>query len=312
MDDRHRKLLEKQHYNITGKNSAVKICSWTKKSIKDEGVCYKEKFYGIRSHLCCQMSTTVGHCPNKCIICWRPMEYTKTCDMEREDPEKIIDESIRGQKKLLSGLGGNDKVNKDKLASSSEPQHFAISLTGEPFMDPGLGDLIKELHKRGGTTFVVTNGMYPDRIKNLKEFPTQLYVSVDAPNKELFRKIDNPDLEDGWERLMKTLDVLKDIKDRTRTCLRFTIIKGINDSDVPGWADAIKRSDALFVEVKAYMFVGYSRFRLKIENMPRHEEVKRFAEKIADASGYKVIDESKNSRVVLLMKKDIGSRIMKF
>ena len=42
-----KEILKKQHYEIAGKNehSAVQICRWTKKSLRDEGVCYKEKFY---------------------------------------------------------------------------------------------------------------------------------------------------------------------------------------------------------------------------------------------------------------------------
>ena len=50
--------LQKMGYRFAGNNyhAAAKICHWTKKSILDEGVCYKEKFYGIKSHRCLQMS----------------------------------------------------------------------------------------------------------------------------------------------------------------------------------------------------------------------------------------------------------------
>jgi len=68
----------------------------------------------------------------------------------------------------------------------------------------------------------------------------------------------------------------------------------------------------MFVELKAYMFVGSSRKRLLESNMPLHEDVKEFAEKIAGLSGYKLIDEKKESRVVLLAKKDYKDRVMKF
>jgi len=68
----------------------------------------------------------------------------------------------------------------------------------------------------------------------------------------------------------------------------------------------------MFVEVKAYMFVGSSRQRLNKENMPYHEDVKEFAKKIADLSNYKIIDDKKESRVVLLAKEDYKNRIMKF
>jgi tRNA wybutosine-synthesizing protein 1 len=48
------------------------------------------------------------------------------------------------------------------------------------------------------------------------------------------------------------------------------------------------------------MFVGYSQQRLSIENMPRHEEIRAFSERIAKLSNYRIKDEKKESRVVLL------------
>lgn len=64
-------VLRRQHYGIAGKNSAVQICRWTKKSLLNEGYCYKQQFYGISSHRCCQMSPSVAWCQNKCMHCWR-------------------------------------------------------------------------------------------------------------------------------------------------------------------------------------------------------------------------------------------------
>lgn len=250
MDSEHKKLLQKQHYNIVGKSSAVKLCTWTKKSMRNNGVCYKEKFYGIKSHLCCQLSTTIGFCHNKCLICWRPIEYTKGIVMRKEDsdePEKIIETAIKSQQKLLSGFGGFEGTNKQKLKAAKEPMHFAISLSGEPLIYPKLAELIKELHKRGKTTFVVSNGMLPEKIKTLNKnnaLPTQLYISADAPSKELFEKIDNPLLKDGWKRLMKSLELLKELKSRTRTTLRLTLIKSYNMQHPEKWAEIIKNSRA--------------------------------------------------------------------
>jgi tRNA wybutosine-synthesizing protein 1 len=59
------------------------------------------------------------------------------------------------------------------------------------------------------------------------------------------------------------------------------------------------------------MFVGASRLKLSIKNMPLHKDIKEFTEAIAEASGYKVIDEHPKSRVVLLMKKDFEGRKIK-
>ena len=38
--------------------------------------------------------------------------------------------------------------------------------------------------------------------------------------------------------------------------------------------------------------------------MPFHEEIKEFAKKIGDRIGWKIVDEQKDSMVVLLMKED--------
>jgi tRNA wybutosine-synthesizing protein 1 len=317
MDSTLRRLLEKQQYRIVGNNSAVKICSWTKKSLKDQGVCYKEKFYGIRSHLCCQMTPDVNFCQNSCVFCWRNLEGTEKDNKKMlvDDPILIIEETAKAQNKLLEGFKGDPSVTKKKYFASNEPMHYAISLSGEPTLYPKLAELIKELHKRKKTTFLVTNGLMPEALRNLEKndaLPTQLYISIDAPNKELFFKIDRCSLKNGWELLMHTLDIVKSLKDKTRTTLRITAIKGLNMINPEEYGALIKKSDATFVEVKAYMHVGSSRERLTREHMPMHEDIRKFAKEICKKSGYKIIDEQIPSRVVLLMKKDRKDRIMKF
>jgi len=70
------------------------------------------------------------------------------------------------------------------------------------------------------------------------------------------------------------------------------------------YAKLIEKAFPMFVEVKAYMFVGYSRQRLSLKNMPRHEEVKAFASEIIKyLPRYEIKDEKKESRVVLLARK---------
>jgi tRNA wybutosine-synthesizing protein 1 len=78
------------------------------------------------------------------------------------------------------------------------------------------------------------------------------------------------------------------------------------------YSQLIKKADPLFVEIKAYMHVGFSKKRLNHENMPLHEEIVDFAKKIASCLNMKIVDEQKESRVVLLMKEDRPDRKMKF
>ncbi|MBD3310342.1 4-demethylwyosine synthase TYW1 [Candidatus Woesearchaeota archaeon] len=308
-----RKILEKQQYEFAGEHTAVKICTWTKKSLRDEDVCYKERFYGIESHRCCQMSPSIGYCQNRCMFCWRPTEYTMSFPMRGkvDDPKKLVRECIEAQRKQLSGFGGNKMVNKKKFREAQDPNHLAISLAGEPLMYPKLNQLIRETHKQGMTTFVVTNALVPERLKEI-EPPTQLYISLDAPDEELFSKIDRSRLKDAWKRLNKSLDIMKNLKNKTRTCIRITCINGLNMVKPEKYAELIRKADPLFVEVKAYMWVGFSQYRLEISNMPMHDEVRHFAEEIGKRCGYKVVDEKEESRVVLLMEKDFRGRKMKF
>jgi tRNA wybutosine-synthesizing protein 1 len=86
------------------------------------------------------------------------------------------------------------------------------------------------------------------------------------------------------------------------TVIRLTLVKGENMEDLDGYAKLIEKASPTYIEPKAYMFVGYSRLRLEFENMPSYEEVKAFSEKLAEKTSYNIIDESKESRVILLSK----------
>jgi tRNA wybutosine-synthesizing protein 1 len=304
-----KKLLEKQQYGFIGRHSAIKICTWTKKSLLDEDFCYKQQFYGIKSHRCCQMSPSIGFCSNKCLFCWRPIEYTEghVISGEVDEPKELVKNAVKMQRKQIEGYKGNSKVNMQKFEEAQEPMQFAISLAGEPTAYPKLKEFIEELHKLGKTTFVVSNGMNPEVIKEIE--PTQLYISVAAPNKELMKKINQPELDDYWERFNKSLENLREKK---RGTLRITLITGWNMVEPENYAKIISKAQPKFVEVKAYMNVGYSKQRFGMEHMPLHSEIKAFASEIARHAGMKIIDEKKESRVVLLMKEDFDGRIMKF
>lgn len=66
------------------------------------------------------------------------------------------------------------------------------------------------------------------------------------------------------------------------------------------YAKLIKKANPDYVEVKAYMYVGSSRERLTMDNMPSFDEVKEFAKKIGENCGKEIVNESQVSRVVLL------------
>ena len=303
--DKSRKLLLHQKYKLFGNNGAAKLCHWTKNSIRGEGACYKERFYGISSHRCLQMTPCVDSCTHQCLFCWRATQFTQTEVNDPDDPEFIIDEAIKAQRKMLSGFGGFEGTDKQKLKEAQSPNQVAISLSGEPAIYPYLPELIEEFHKRDFTTFVVSNGTVPEMIEKIK--PTQLYITLPAPNKEIYKKTCNPLIKDGWEKLNKSLEIMADKsrkgrRNGERTVIRLTLVKGLNMKDPNGYAKLIEKASPLFIEVKGYMAIGFSRQRLGPEFMPTHQEVKEFAESIAEGTGYILTDEQEASRVVLLTK----------
>ncbi len=319
------RVMKTQGYRFVGTHAAVKICRWTKKSLRDEGVCYKEKFYGIKSHLCCQMTPWLG-CDNKCVHCWRAVEldFNKIIDKsEIKSPKEIIDGCIEAQKKLLQGFNIDEKskkkqlskANQKKYAEAQEPMQFAISLSGEPMVYKHIGGLIEELRKRGKTSFLVTNGLYPEKIKELeekKQLPTQLYISVNTPNKELYEKFHRSSKKDAWERLNKSLEVMSKLKGKTRTVFRMNLVKDLNMITPEKYAEMIKKANPLFVEVKGVMSVGFARQRIPYEKMPYHQDIIDFSKKILKfLPGYKILDEKKESRVLLLGRNKEDMKIKK-
>ena len=294
--------LEKQQYRIIGSHSAVKTCGWTKNMINGEGGCYKLKFYGIMSNQCMQMTTSIS-CANRCTFCWRGYKapVSKEWKWEVDDPKMIYEQSLQAHHKLLIGFGGSAKANKTAYAKSKEVKHVALSLTGEPITYPKMNELIDKFHGDGISTFLVTNSQYPEHIKNLKPI-TQLYCSVDAPTKELLKEVDVPLFADFWERMILSLEYLAEKKQRT--CIRLTMIKGINNLLPDKYAELIHLGSPDFIEAKAYMHVGPSQQRLQRENMPLHEEVVAFSrELLAFLPDYDIVSEHIPSRVVMFAKK---------
>jgi len=299
------KVLLRQHYKLVGNHSAAKLCLWTKKSIKTGGKehCYKEQFYkdiGIKSHRCLQCTPAVSWCSLRCQFCWRATELTLGQKISKEDePEFIVNGLIEAQKNLLTGLGGIPH-NENYLKEAQQPKNVAISLSGDPCCYSKLSDLIKEFHKRNMITFLVTNGTFPERLESLENLPTQLYVSLCSNSREMFKIVQEPLIKDAWEKLNKTLELLPNLK--TRKVIRLTMVRDLNMLEPEKYAKLIEKALPDFVEVKSFMSVGFSRQRIPYSAMPLHEEIKKFAEKIADSIGYEIADEKRDSRVVLLKK----------
>lgn len=309
LSDSMQSSLEKQGYRFVGNHSAVKICEYTRKMLRGETGCYKYAFYGIRSHQCLQMTTSM-FCASRCKFCWRGQKapVSENWYGPIDSPEHIINHAIDEHLKLLQGFKGMgyEKADKKRISEMENVKHVALSLTGEPITYPLINEILKAFHKRRISTFLVTNSQYPEQIKKINKV-TQLYLSIDAPDKKLMKEIDRPLFQDYWERMLDCLDLLKN-RDY-RTCIRLTMIKNENMCNADGYAELIKRGDPDFVELKSYVWVGGGRKLYKMDNMPTLEEMKIFMNELLEKlPEYEYLRQHSHSRAILLIKKSLNKK----
>jgi len=221
------------------------------------------------------------------------------------EPEALLDGCIEEQRSLVSGFKGDGRCDPATWEEARSPNQVAISLSGEPTLYPKLGEFIALCKRRGMTTFLVTNGSVPKALDRLDVMPTQLYVTIAAPNKELYERLCVPQFPRAWENLMETLELLPSLG--ARTVIRHTLVRGWN----LGWEDEYAKLDevaaANFIEPKGYVFVGDSRTRMTADNMPSHSSVREFSARLADRLSLDILAEREDSRVVLVGKK--GTRL---
>ncbi|MDD4308708.1 MAG: 4-demethylwyosine synthase TYW1 [Thermoplasmata archaeon] len=260
--------------------------------------CYKETFYGIESHRCLQMSPAVNNCTQSCLFCWRYQGLLETSIPEEDEPEDILQGAIEGQRKLITGYKGDPRTKPGMWEESANPNMVACSLSGEPTMYSRLGEFFEACHRRDMTTFLVTNGTLPEVLERLDPLPRQLYVTVAAPNEEIYRKLCVPLQKDGWSRLNKTLELLPSLG--TRTVVRHTLVEGWNVGWEKEYAKLDEKANPLFIEPKGYVFVGYSRERMHNDNMPSQDRIMDFSKKLAEETGRGVLAEQRASRVTLI------------
>jgi tRNA wybutosine-synthesizing protein 1 len=285
--------LKRQGYQFFSPRSsaAVKPCLWCKAALTRGEMCYKHQFYGIDSHRCVQMTPTL-RCTQRCLFCWRSFEY-QVEEEEECPPDEILRLIPALQKKALSGYKVSPKVPEERFQEALSPRHVALSLAGEPTLYSALPRLIDLLHGSGYTTFLVSNGTRPEVLEKCQ--PYQLYVSLSAPDEEIYRRLCRP-VGDLWPAVQESLALLA----KRRSAIRITLVEGWNDRHPLQYGRMIQDSAPTFVEVKGYMHLGYSRKRLRRENMPEYHHVYDFAREIAACSEYRIADGNPTSRVVLL------------
>jgi tRNA wybutosine-synthesizing protein 1 len=272
--------LTKQGYSIIGSHSGVKICRWTKSALRGRGSCYKYSFYGIASHLCMEATPSLS-CSNKCVFCWRhgTNPVGTTWRWITDAPDLIFDGITAAHYKKIKMLKGVPGVRAERFSEAMRIRHCALSLVGEPIFYPHINELLEIMHKNRISTFLVCNAQHPAQLAALVPI-TQLYVSIDASNKDSLRKIDRPLHRDFWERFCACLDILRNRRFEQRTVFRLTLVKGFNMAEeVRGYADLVERALPGFVEVKGVTYCGTSAAGsagLTMQNVPFYEEVAEF------------------------------------
>jgi len=302
-----REKLEHQGYDILGERGAFKACQWQRKSLLFGDVCYKQRFYGIESHRCIQITPLVDKCTQRCGFCWRVTPSDVSIDWNQTDvseddvlpPRNLLDAALMANQRALGGYNpeAGARVPEEKYREARDPKHVAISLSGEPTLYPMIGSLIDEIRHRKMTSFLVTNGTRPEVLREMS-LPTQLYVTLAAPDEQTHRFLCRPAYPHSWDLINETQELLRSLN--CRRVNRLTMVSGCNMHSPRAYGDMILKGEPDFVEVKGYMPLGSSRGRLGLQNVPSHRDIRAFAEKISAITGYIPLDEQVESRVVLL------------
>ena len=191
----------------------------------------------------------------------------------------ILNGALEAHIKKIKMMRGVPGVRADRFADAMRVRHCALSLVGEPIFYPRINEFLNLLHAKRISSFLVCNAQHPQQLEAL-DHVTQLYVSIDASNRESLRKVDRPLHRDFWERFQSCLDILRAKRFRQRTVFRLTLVKGFNlDDEVEGYADLVAKALPCFVEIKGVTYCGTSSSSaagLTMQNVPFWEEVRDF------------------------------------
>eukprot|EP00927_Polykrikos_kofoidii_P077990 TRINITY_DN74874_c0_g1_i1.p1 TRINITY_DN74874_c0_g1~~TRINITY_DN74874_c0_g1_i1.p1 ORF type:complete len:476 (-),score=60.21 TRINITY_DN74874_c0_g1_i1:264-1649(-) len=280
ISDERKARMEGQGWQVIGGHSATKLCRWTKSMLQGKGGCYKHTFYGIASHQCMEHTPNVS-CANKCVFCWRNHINPVSLDWkaDHDDPERIIEESLAKHLATIEQQCLSPNALEHRKTEARQVRHCALSLVGEPVAYPRIAEFVAKLHRRRISTFLVTNGQFPDALRALPTV-TQLYVSCDAADPEELREVGRPLFRDFWERYMSSLEIVRSRAERT-VC-RLTLMRHVNMERPKDWAKLLRHASPDFVELKAATFAPiFDKGGLTMMNMPTYQEVKSFAEELA-------------------------------
>lgn len=276
-------------YRLVGRHSGIQICRWARAALMGRRLCYK-RWYGIQSHRCLQLAPSLQFCNLRCVFCWRFHSSERfKAEPVWDPPDFILDEAVAAQRRLLIGFKANPHVTAKLFEESMNPTHVAVSLDGEPTLYPRIGDLIKEIDRRGMTSFLVSNGTMPNRLEAMVERgiePTNLYISLCGPDKQTYQNVTRPLVADAWERIQASLKLMPAFK-HSRTIVRMTLVKGQNMHNPERYSKVVMEGAPSVVELKGYSWLGESKQRLPISAMPYQSEIREFAREMEKTTGWR-------------------------
>lgn len=273
--------------------------------LRNRGGCYKWTMYGIKSHRCMEATPSMA-CANKCTFCWRhnTNPTTKEWKWDVDDPEALVEGMLDSHRALVRNVQGMPGVSGDRLDEAMTPRHCALSLVGEPIIYPKINEFVRKLHQNGISTFLVNNGQFPDAIKNLNTV-TQLYLSVDGPDKKKMKELDRPAFPDFWDRFNKSVDLMR-LK-KHRTTFRLTMIEGINmePEDIVKYHEIFERGRPHFIELKQLTpaFQGRSGSPLRMSNVPTWQRILEYGRSLCTPD-YEIACAHEHSNCLLLARKE--------
>ncbi|MFX1390953.1 MAG: radical SAM protein [Promethearchaeota archaeon] len=217
----------------------------------------------------------------------------KCCIGSREELEILVNRSLTTPDEIM-------QAHNEALT----PNHAAISLDGEPLLYPRISEFIQEFTNRNMTTFVVTNGTLPEKIENLEVFPSQLYITLPAPNEAIYKKTCRPMIKKGWNKIIASMDLIETIP--CRTLVRLTAIKdlNINEEMINEYIKIIENANPNFFEIKGFTLQAKAlliKQRLKETHpvhyfFPEYEYLEDLAIKFEEIGNFPLIYKNKASR----------------
>ena len=167
-----------------------------------------------------------------------------------------------------------------------------------------MSEFVQEFKNLSMSTFIVTNGTLPERITELDPLPSQLYITLPAPNERIYKQVCRPMIKNGWQKINESLDLVNSLS--CRTVVRLTAIKNLNIGKqyLKDYLDIIKKTNPNFFEIKGFTLQAKAlsiKERLKSDEplkhyFPEYKYLEDLALKFQEMSGFPMIYKNQASR----------------